>query len=80
MVHQGQRLSLGFKAGHDTLSVHAQLDDFERHEAADGLVLLGQVNHTTAAFTNRLQQFVVADFVAGFFEGHPAWQRGSLCG
>ncbi len=55
MVHQGQGLAFGFEAGDDLAGVHAGLDDLERDPAADGLFLLGQVDHSHAAFANQLQ-------------------------
>ncbi len=61
MVHQRQRLPLGFEAGDDLLGVHAQLDDLERHAAAHRFLLLGHVNHAAAAFADLLQQFVAAN-------------------
>ena len=47
--------------------VHPQLDDLEGHPAADGLLLLGHIDHPAAAFADLLQQLVVADLVAGLF-------------
>ena len=66
MVHQRQGLALGFEPGDDLLGVHAQLDDLEGDPAADGLLLLGHIDHPAAAFADLLEQFVVADAVAGF--------------
>ena len=54
MVHQGQRLPLGFEPGDDRFGVHAQLDDFEGDAAADGLFLFGHINHAAAAFADFL--------------------------
>ena len=54
MVHQGQRLPLGLEAGDDLLGVHAQLDDLERHPAADRFLLLGHIDHAAAAFADLL--------------------------
>ena len=67
MVHQRQRLPLGLKPGDDLFGVHAQLDDLERHPAADRLLLLGHINHAAAAFADLLEQFVAADVVARLF-------------
>ena len=69
MIHQGQRLPLGFEAGDDLLGVHAQLDDLERDPAANRFLLLGHINHAAAAFADLLEQFVAADAVAGFLGG-----------
>jgi hypothetical protein len=50
MIHHRQRLPLRLEAGDDLLGVHAQLDDLERHAAADGFGLLRHVDHAAAAF------------------------------
>ena len=44
MVHECQRLALGFEASHDLAGVHAQLDHLERDAAADRLPLLGHID------------------------------------
>ncbi len=67
MIHQRQRLTLGFEAGDDLLGVHAQLDHLERHAAVNRLFLFGHVNHTATALADLLKQFVSSDLVAGFF-------------
>jgi hypothetical protein len=54
MIHHRQRLPLGFKPGDDRFGVHPQLDDFEGDAAADGFLLFGDVNNTTAAFADFL--------------------------
>ena len=64
MVHHRQRLPLGLEPGDDLLGVHAQLDDLERHAPTDRFLLLGHVDHATAAFADLLEQFVTADLVA----------------
>ncbi len=47
--------------------VHPQLDDFEGNPPADGFLLFGHIDHPAAAFADLLQEFVVADLVAGLF-------------
>ena len=64
MVHQGQRLALGFEPGQHFLGVHARLDDLEGDAALDRFLLLGHIDHPAAAFANLLQQFVAANFIA----------------
>ena len=66
MVHERQRLALGLEPGDDLLGVHAQLDDLEGDPAADGLLLLGQIDHPAAALADLLEQLVAANLVAGF--------------
>ena len=69
MIHQRQGLPLGIEAGNDTLGIHAQLDDFQGHPAADGVFLLGHVNDAAATFADLLQQFVRPDVRAQAFQG-----------
>ncbi len=78
MVHQRQRLPLGFEAGHDLLGVHAQLDDLERHAAAHRLLLLRHVNDAAAAFADLLEQLVAANPVAGLFRHRQSNCAGCL--
>ena len=65
MVHQRQRLPLGFEAGDHLPRVHAGLDDLERHLPLDRLGLLGHEDDAHAAFADLLQQLVRADDRAG---------------
>src|SRR5437667_4400758 len=64
MIHQRQRLTLGFEARHDLARVHAQLDDLERNTAADRLFLLGHPYVPKTALADFLEQFVAADALA----------------
>ena len=57
------------------LGVHAQLDDLERHAAADRLLLFGHIDDAAAAFADLLQQFVAADSVARLSLYHPVSRR-----
>jgi len=76
MLHHGQRLPLRPEPCYDLLGIHTQLDDFQRHAAADGFFLLGHIDHAATAFADLLQQFVVPDAVAGFLGGK---ERQSDC-
>jgi hypothetical protein len=67
VVHHGQRLPLGLEACDNVPRVHARLQDFERHLAADRLRLLGEEDHTKTAFADLFQQFIGADKHAGAF-------------
>src|SRR5260370_30220463 len=67
VVHQRQCLPLGFKPGNHALRVHSWLDDFQSDPPADGLLLLGHVNHPASALTYLLEQLVMANAVARFF-------------
>ena len=61
VVHHGQGLSFGLETGDDLPSVHAQLDDLQRHLAADGLGLLGHIDHRHPPLADPLQQLVPPD-------------------
>ena len=67
MVHQGQRLPLGFEAGDDLARIHAGLDDLERHQPLDRLGLLGHVDRAHAAFADLLRGACRADDRTGAF-------------
>ena len=59
--------TLGLEARDDLLGVHAQLNDLERHAAADRLFLFGHPDAAHAAFADLLKEFVATDTVTGFF-------------
>ena len=61
MVHQRQRLSLGFESSDYLTRVHPEPDHFERHLPVDRFVLLGQIDHSPSALAELAQQFVAAD-------------------
>ena len=61
MVHNGERLPLGLEAGDDLLGVHPQLDDLQRHPAADGSLLVGQVDLAKSTFADAFDEFVAID-------------------
>ena len=65
MIHHRDRLPLGFKARDHGFGIHAELDDLERHAAADRFGLLGHVNHAAAALADLLKQLVAANRVPG---------------
>ena len=65
VIHQRERLALGFEARHYLACVHAQLDDFEGDAPADRFLLFGHPDITEAALADFLQQFVAADALAG---------------
>ena len=62
MIHQCQCLLLRLEPGDDTLRIHAELDDLERHPAADWQLLFRHINHPATALANFLEQFVRPDF------------------
>jgi hypothetical protein len=61
VVHQRQRLALRPEAGDHLLGVHALLDDLERHLAADGLALFGEIDDAHAAVAQDADQLVGPD-------------------
>ena len=67
MVHQRQRLALGFEPGGDLPAVHAQLDDLERHTALHRLALLRHPDLAEPALTDLLQQLVASQHLGGGF-------------
>ena len=67
MVHHRQRLALGLETGDDRARVHARLDDLERDAAAHRLLLVGDIDHATAALADLLAQLVAPDPVPGLF-------------
>jgi len=67
MVHEGQGLPLGLKAGDHLFGIHAQLEDFEGHAAANRFHLLGHINNATTALPDLLEEFVTANVIARFF-------------
>ena len=62
-----QCLSFRFKSRHHRARVHAQLDDFQRHTAANRLFLIRDINHSATAFADFLADFIRPDFFAHFF-------------
>jgi len=64
MVHQCQRLSLGFKSGGDLFGIQSLLDDFERNFPFDRFPLLGHPYAAHSSFTDFLQQLVATDLLS----------------
>ena len=58
MLHESQGLALGLEPGDHLTCVHARLQDFQSHPAADRMLLLGHEDHAEAAFPDLLDQFV----------------------
>ncbi len=76
MVHYGERLTLRLEPADHLLGVHAGLDDFESDPALHRLGLLGQVDDADTAFTERLEDLVVAYAIrclAAGRVGHLGW-------
>ena len=68
MIHQRQRLPLRLESGDDRLGIHAELDDLERHAAANGFELLGHVNHAATALADLLEEL-------GDVQAKTHWQK-----
>jgi len=82
VIHQGQSLTFGLKAGDNGAGIHAWLDDLQRHFASHRFALLGHVNDTEAAFADLLQQLVAADLRTRALEGRRiergvGWRRAT---
>src|SRR5690349_6634999 len=75
MIHQGQGLALGLKAGDHLLGVHPQLDDLQCHFPADRLLLLRHVHHSAPSMSNLLKQPISPNPVTRFLDHHAsgAW-------
>ena len=69
MVHEGQRLPLRIKSGDDLLGIHPQLDDLQGHAAADRSLLVGHIHDAAATLADLLEEFVMANHVAGLLGG-----------
>jgi hypothetical protein len=52
MIHQGERLPLGFEASQHFAVCHAGLDSLQRYLTVNGLHLFGEVNHASASFSD----------------------------
>ena len=65
MVHQGQRLTLGFETRYHLARVHADLDQLDGDAATHRLPLLSQPDLTHAAFADQLQQVIRTDNDSG---------------
>jgi hypothetical protein len=72
MIHECQRLTFGLEARNDLPRIHAELDDFQRHAAANRFFLFGHIDDTHAAFADLLKQFVAANAIAGLLRDHDA--------
>ena len=66
MVHKGQRLALGLEASDHLLAIHAGLNDLERDDTADRILLLGAIDHSHSTACNLRENFIGADLAAGF--------------
>src|SRR5688572_3669330 len=69
MFHQGQRLSLRLEARDDRTSIHAELDDFQRHAPPHRLLLFRQVNDAESALADSFEELVTTDASSGTFAG-----------
>ena len=64
MIHHGQRLPFLLETSDHGLRIRAQLENLQGDEAANGLFLLRHVNDPRAAFSDLLEQLVMADSFA----------------
>ncbi len=63
VLHHRQCLTLGAEAAQDLLAVHAQLDDLQRHAAADRLLLLSDVDRSHASLAQHSEDPVGTDLL-----------------
>ena len=66
MIHHGERLPLLLEAGNHLPGIHPKLDDLQGHLTPDGPLLLSHPHYAEAAFSEPLQQLVVADTLSDF--------------
>ncbi len=64
MIHHRQRLPLRLKAGDGLLAVKARLDDRQRHQSPNRLLLLGHEDEAHPPFADLLKDFVMADLAS----------------
>jgi hypothetical protein len=83
VVHHRQSLPLGLEPGDYLTGIHAGLDNFERHPAANRPFLLSLKHDAKATFADLLEEFVGADNGARLFADRRlvigrciAWQEG----
>src|SRR4051794_19233389 len=62
VVHQRQRLPLGFEPSDNLPGVHAQLDDLKGHSPLDWFALLGGPHRAEAALTELFQELEAVDY------------------
>src|ERR1035438_9853789 len=65
VVHERQRLPLGFEARHHFARIHARLDQLDSDAPANRLLLLGQPHLTHAALADQLEQTIGTDYRSG---------------
>ena len=75
MVHQRQRLPLGFEPRDDLLGVHTRLDHLESDFAPDRFNLLGDIDDAHATFAKLLHQSVAIDLSTYLYQSH---RRGRI--
>ena len=61
VVHEGQRLPLGFEAGDHLPRVHAWLEDLECYLAADRMLLLRHKDNSEPSFADLLDETIRAN-------------------
>ncbi len=66
MLHQGEHLTLCLEARHDLARVHAGLEEFQGHRAANRRHLLGFPDFAHAAFTQLADEAEGADLLSRF--------------
>ena len=70
MIHQGERLALGFKTRHDLLRIHSRLDDLQGHNPSHRHPLLGPKHHAESPLPGFFHQEVAPHQVAGLLRNH----------
>ena len=68
MIHHRQRLTLLLEACEDGTGVHARLENLDRDALHHRLAALGEPDDAEPALSQRLQQAIGPDAIAGFFK------------
>jgi hypothetical protein len=79
VVHERQRLPLGFEARHHFARVHTRLDQLDGDAAANRLFLLGQPHLAHAALADQLKEVIGTKDYAGAGLTRPDRTGGELC-
>jgi len=74
-----ERLTLSLEARDDIARVHAELDDLDGNLPADGLGLLGEIDHAHAAFAEDADDAVGTDLCGVFGARRVAVDKAGRC-
>jgi hypothetical protein len=67
MIHERERLALGFEPGYHLRRVHAQFDHLKRHPSLEGVLLFRHEHDSATAFPDLFEYFVTFRRVTELF-------------